>query len=58
MALNLQMHDDRSEGPKFLHGVAEEMRSLADRDPNIAIKLCQMAAELESEAKKIPERTA
>ncbi len=58
MALNPQMRDDRSEGPKLLQRVAEEMRSLADRDPNIALELCQMAAELENEAKKIPERIA
>jgi|HubBroStandDraft_4_1064222.scaffolds.fasta_scaffold1148653_1 hypothetical protein len=58
MALNPQIHAEHSEGPKFLHRVAEEMRSLADRDPSIALKLWQMAAELESEAKKIPERTA
>ena len=58
MALNPQIHAEHSEGPKFLHRVAEEMRSLADRDPNVALELCQMAAELENEAKKIPERIA
>jgi hypothetical protein len=58
MALNPQMHDDRSEGPKLLRRVAAEMHSLADRDPNVALELCQMAAELENEAKKIPERIA
>ena len=58
MALDPQMHDDRSEGPKFLPRVAEEMRGLADRDPSIALDLWQMAAELESESKKILGRTA
>jgi len=54
MALNPQMHDDRSEGPKFLHRVAAEMHSLADRDPSIALELSQMAAELESAAHQVP----
>ncbi|HEV8032608.1 MAG TPA: hypothetical protein VGP42_16470 [Stellaceae bacterium] len=58
MALNPQMHNEHSEGPKFLHRVAEEMRSLADRDPNLALELWQIAAELESTAAKIPEHAA
>jgi len=57
MALNPQMHDDeRSEGPKFLRATAEEMRSLADRDPSIALELWQMAAELESASAETPRR--
>ena len=55
MALNPQRHDEHSDGPKFLHRVAAEMHSLADRDPSIALELSQMAAELESEAAKILE---
>jgi hypothetical protein len=55
MALNPQIHDEHSDGPKLLHRVATEMRSLADRDPSIALELSQMAAELESEAAKILE---
>jgi hypothetical protein len=58
MVANSQMHDDRSDGPKILHRVAKEMRSLADRDPSIALELCQMAAELESGANQISERAA
>lgn len=58
MITNPQTHDDRSEGPKFLRAVAEEMRGLADRDPNIALELCQMADDLESTAVKILEHTA
>ena len=59
MALNPQINDERSEGPKFLRATAEELRTLADRDPNIALELCQMAADLESAAAGIlVERTA
>jgi hypothetical protein len=47
---------DRSLG--LLHRVATEMRSLADRDPSIALELSQMAAELESAADLVVEGTA
>jgi hypothetical protein len=47
-----QMDD---EGSKFLRAVAEEMRSLADHDLNIALELWQMAAELENAADQNPE---
>jgi hypothetical protein len=47
MALNPQRHDEHSDGPKFLHRVAAEMHSLADRDPSIAL-------ELESAAHQVP----
>jgi hypothetical protein len=55
MVANPQMHDDRSEGPKFLRAAAEEMRSLADRD---SLELRRMATDLESAAEKIMERAA
>jgi hypothetical protein len=43
---------------EFLRSVAEEMRSLADHDPNIALDLWQIAADLESAADKIRHRAA
>jgi hypothetical protein len=58
MVANSQMHDDCSDRPKFLHRVAKEMLSLADRDPSIALELGQMAADLESTAEKILDCTA
>jgi hypothetical protein len=58
MVANPQMDDDSSKGPKFLRSVAAEMRSLADLDPNIALELWEMAADLESAADKIRERAA
>ena len=58
MALNPQIHDEHSDGPKLLHRVATEMRSLADRDPSIALELSQMAAELARIIHDVSQRAA
>jgi hypothetical protein len=55
MVAKPQMDD---EGSKFLRVVAEEMRALADRDPNIALELWEIAADLENAADEIPGMAA